>query len=70
VLRAADALLTISPATSRSLAENLGVESSKLHMGRNRGTVHASRLARGRSCDGEGGRGGPRDALRPLPGRK
>jgi glycosyltransferase involved in cell wall biosynthesis len=32
VLRAADALLTISPATTRSLAENLGVDANKLHM--------------------------------------
>ena len=32
VLRAADALMTISPATSRSLAANLGIEPVKLHM--------------------------------------
>ncbi len=32
VLRAADALLTISPATSRSLVENLGVDPRRLHM--------------------------------------
>ena len=32
VLRAADALLTISPATSRSVEANLGVEAKKLHM--------------------------------------
>ncbi|MGA3353315.1 MAG: glycosyltransferase [Acidimicrobiales bacterium] len=32
VLRAADALLTISPATSRSLMANLGVDAAKLHM--------------------------------------
>ena len=32
VLRAADALLTISEATSRSLASNLGIDASKLHM--------------------------------------
>lgn len=32
VLRAADALLTISPATSRSLVKNLGVEPKRLHM--------------------------------------
>ncbi len=32
MLRAADALLTISPATSRSLAANLGIDPSKMHM--------------------------------------
>jgi glycosyltransferase involved in cell wall biosynthesis len=32
VLRAADALLTISPATSRSLVNNLGIDARKLHM--------------------------------------
>ena len=32
VLRAADALLTISPATSRSLAANLGIATRKMHM--------------------------------------
>jgi len=32
VLRAADALLTISPATSRSLVRNLGVDPRKLHV--------------------------------------
>jgi len=32
VLRAADALMTISPATGRSLAANLGIEARRLHM--------------------------------------
>jgi glycosyltransferase involved in cell wall biosynthesis len=32
VLRAADALLTISPATSRSVEANLGIKAKKLHM--------------------------------------
>lgn len=32
VLRAADALLTISPATSRSLVRNLGVDPQRIHM--------------------------------------
>ncbi|MGD0945313.1 MAG: glycosyltransferase [Acidimicrobiales bacterium] len=32
VLRAADALVTISPATSRSLERNLGIDARKLHM--------------------------------------
>jgi len=32
VLRAADALLTISPATSRSLVESLGIDPRRLHM--------------------------------------
>lgn len=48
VLRAADSLLTISPATSRSLVTNLGIDVGKLHMV---GAGTASRFTPAESCE-------------------